>query len=212
MNAYYRDIVDRVELKMLCPDWTIAGYSIWGSTTRYNFAHAPKAMVQNAYSHGPAQLDPGLQRRKVLDAHKVVPVFVLDACLSPGAVSKQVDSDGSRTRPYTALRAKAVMPAWIRLLSVMTGCGVVCMEGAMSGDNIRQFSNEPWFWLVPPLTEQDEACMLSSLISNDQSVTLRIMLPPEQASERSQSFATNDSLFAGGPTCARKDAALFCSE
>ena len=51
MNAYYRDIVDRVELKMLCPDWTIAGYSIWGSTTRYNFAHAPKgteAVVVNS--------------------------------------------------------------------------------------------------------------------------------------------------------------------
>ena len=42
MNAYYHDIVDGVELKMLCPDWTITGYSIWGGTTRYNFAHAPK--------------------------------------------------------------------------------------------------------------------------------------------------------------------------
>ncbi|KAL1702212.1 hypothetical protein EV121DRAFT_293526 [Schizophyllum commune] len=59
MNAYYRDIVDGVELKMLCQDWTIAGYSIWGGTTRYNFAHAPKGteavVVQCKISRSAAQ-------------------------------------------------------------------------------------------------------------------------------------------------------------
>ncbi|KAI5821533.1 hypothetical protein K523DRAFT_384371, partial [Schizophyllum commune Tattone D] len=39
------------------------------------------------------------------------------------------DCDGSRTRPYTALRAKVVIFSWRRLPSVMTGCGVVCLEG-----------------------------------------------------------------------------------
>ncbi|KAL1751813.1 hypothetical protein FB107DRAFT_251246 [Schizophyllum commune] len=93
MNAYYRDIVDGVELKMLCPDWTIAGYIIGaarrGTTSRMR-RRVRKLWSSNARRIGEAELsDPSLQRREVLSAHKVVPVFVLNACFSSGAVSKQ---------------------------------------------------------------------------------------------------------------------------